>query len=194
FRVFLDELWMLQGHFRVIYKDVAHAQLAGPAGTSTLSPNISVRYQTNVGSLVPMYRLFNVAIGLHLLTTSPTEYAVLGANGWNQEGQVGTVMNGPAISAGVETIPFYRMFTPGNGDHFWSTSRNEYFFLRESNGAYNAEHLMRYVFPSQVAGTKPLFRLSLSNGAHLFSSDQVEYDYLRTHGWTDEGIMGYIGN
>jgi parallel beta-helix repeat protein len=205
YRMMMEELWMLQGRFRVTYKDQSH----NPIGTAATSSNMSVRFETTAGTPVNLLRLNNVATGEHLLTTDQHEYDVLSTppSPWLGEGRVGGLMNGPATLAGFETVPFYRMFRTDNGFHFWTSDRNEYFTLRNGN-VFFAEKHMGYLYPpppitapttpcsAVTPGTTEMRRLSnKTNGTHLYSTSLNEYTVLVASGqWNGEGVLGCILN
>jgi hypothetical protein len=159
------------------------------SGTFTLSK----RVPTMSGDPEPRYRLYNPNDGQHHYTTDPNEYCVLGSIGWDQEGiscylyydiyQIGT----------TQTVPYYRLYNPNNGDHHWTMDANEYQVL-ETIG-WKQEGVDGDVFSTQVTGSQPLYRLynpNASKGYHHWTRDAHERGVLIGYGWKDEGIACYV--
>jgi uncharacterized protein (TIGR03437 family) len=183
----VPERYSNSAYLRLQFKNAARQALS----TAQSGP-FNLRYTTTAGTWSPLYRLYHPGIQTHLNTTDANEYNILGQNGWNQEGSVGQILNGPTLINGVSAIPFYRLYWATYTRHFWTTDRNEYFVLRETPG-FNAEHIIGYVMPQQVPGTIPFFRLRHSVlPLHLWTTDAYEYSVLALNGWVQEGIIGYI--
>jgi hypothetical protein len=161
-------------------------------GTAT-SNSFNIDYTLTTGTEIPCYRLFNNGTKEHLYTTDAYEYSVLGSEGWNQEGAVFQVYNGPISISGINAEPNYRLYNPVTYQHLWTTDRNEYFTLRAS-GAWDAEGVADYVFGGPVAGSTPMYRLCYNGPTllHLWTTDLNEYDTLPGFGWTQESIVGYV--
>src|SRR5262249_17868751 len=180
----VPEMWSTNSSVHATFRDVSGVD-RGEADTGSFK----VVYTTVPGTLVNRYRLDSPVTLEHLYTTDFYEYTVLGQNiNWVQEGVASLLHNGPANIGGVEATPYYRVYDFINRWHFWTTDRNEYFTLRQYTGRYSAEGVDGYIFPSQVAGTVPWFRLAYSGipGLHHWTLDQNERNVLLTRGWVEE--------
>ncbi|KAJ7100315.1 hypothetical protein C8R43DRAFT_1141353 [Mycena crocata] len=84
--------------------------------------------------------------------------------------------------------PLYREFSSKIGDHFYTTSENEYTTASTSNG-YFAEGVRAAVFTSQLPSTVPFLRLW--NGAvndHFYTTNTTEANTAATNGYIIENI------
>ena len=109
--------------------------------------------------------------------------------GYNFEGYVGRIFSYRAS----ETVPFYRMWSPGATDHFYTTSRAE----RDNavnNLGYNNEGVVGYVYRYRQCGATPLYRMYSPSGTdHFYTTSQSERDNAVDNlGYNDEGIAAYI--
>ncbi len=94
-------------------------------------------------------------------------------------------------------LPLYSMWggAPYN-DYLYTTSVAE-FNTRKSMG-YSFGRVEGYVFTTQVAGSTPLYRLSLGanianhDQEHRYTTSTVAKQVLLSAGWSDEGITGYV--
>ena len=123
---------------------------------------------------VPFYRLYNLGNGDHLYTTSQAERTYIQTIGYQDEGNEGYIFPpnqavGTAPPAG--TVPFYRLYNPVTGDHFYTiydaerTSAlktgyidDQYCHIYEGR-ASTCISIAGYVFPNPKDGTVPLFRV-----------------------------------
>jgi hypothetical protein len=183
---FVPEMWSASSIIRATFKDASGATV-GTADTATFR----VFYTTVAGVPVDRYRLYSPVTLEHLFTTDLNEYNVLGgqAGVWTQEGAASKMHNGPANIDGVEGKPYYRLYDYILRWHHWTTDRNEYFTLRGFTGRYVAEGVDGYIFPTQVTGTTPWYRLLYPSiaGLHHWTADQNERDTLVNSGfWIEE--------
>lgn len=183
----VPERYSNNAYLRLQFKNAARQALS-----TAQSGTFNLRYSTTPGTWAPLYRLYHPGVQTHLNTTDLNEYNVLGQVGWNREGAVGQILNGPTTINGISAVPFYRLYWATYTRHFWTTDRYEYFVLRDTPG-FNAEHIIGYVMPQQAPGTIPFFRLRHSVlPLHLWTTDAYEYSVLAVNGWVQEGIIGYI--
>ena len=157
---------------------------ATSAGFAVVSPGVAT----------PVYRLFSPITAEHLYTTDVNEWNVLATEGWIQEGVFFEEYNGPAVVGGVSDIPLYRLYDTTNRQHLWTTDLNEFTTLSQVPG-WNSEGIAAYVFPSAIAGSTPLYRMSYPflPDMHLWTTDLNEYDTLYLdYGWVKEGVIGYV--
>ena len=135
---------------------------------------------------VAIHRLYNINSGEHFFTGKVNEKDYLFTLGWSYEG---VACYAPESS---ET-PVYRLYNPNAGDHHYTTDVDERDLLIEVG--WNDEGIGWYSDENQ--GT-PLYRLYNPNatgqyaaGAHHYTKDVEERDYLIAAGWNDEGIGWY---
>jgi parallel beta-helix repeat protein len=197
---FVPELPLVSTNLRLTFKDSAGTAIGSPADSAT----ISIKYTTATAADVPLFRLYNNDVKVHLYSTDANENSqlpIINPN-WKSEATVGSLVSAPAIVDGVEAIPYYRLYRWPFLRHFYTSSRFEYFVLRDS-GAMDPEGPMGYIFPSQVTGTKAFYRLSHKIFPfHLWTVDKNEYDTLicgsnppcaqNNGAWTGEGIVGFV--
>ena len=90
------------------------------------------------------------------------------------------------------TIPIFRMYSPSNKDHFYTTSYNEYSTIAVNFG-YTQEGILGYIYSSPLAGTIPIYRMwSPSNKDHFYTTSYNEYSTTAVnYGYKQEGILGY---
>jgi hypothetical protein len=142
---------------------------------------------------IATYRLYNTDTAEHLYTTDLNEYAVLGTRGWIQEGNAWRMFRTTGTVGGGYTMPLFRLYHIGTGQHLWTTDANEARVLGVTRD-WQYEGVTAYLAPP-VAGTVPLYRMALpSPPVHLWTIDENEYRTLQgsTPPWIPEGIIGYV--
>ena len=130
---------------------------------------------------VPLYRLYNPGNGDHLYTTSEEERTHALTIGYQDDGYCSIYEGKPSGCVSIagyilpmrvaETVEFYRLYNPGNGDHFYTTSEAERahaltigyqddgycsIYEGEPSGCIS---IAGYVFPNPKDETFPLYRL-----------------------------------
>ena len=73
-------------------------------------------------------------------------------------------------------------------DHFYTTDPNGE--LAQSSG-YVREGIAFFAFPTQIAGTVPLFRL-FGGGDHFYTTDAGEVDFAVSVGYEREGVTAFV--
>jgi hypothetical protein len=139
-----------------------------------------------------LFRLYNPGNGDHFYTTSAAERDSAAASGYVVEGAAcyvpTTLPDSPPVFG---TIPLFRLYNPGNGDHFYTTSAAE----RDTaaGGGYSIEGVACYVFGSATEGTTPLFRLyNPGNGDHFYTISAAERDSAVSGGYVSEGAACWV--
>jgi len=142
-----------------------------------------------------VYRLYSPVTKEHLYTSDLNEYDTLATRGWTQEGIAYSDYNGPITLDGVVAEPLYRLYCMADQQHLWTTDFNEYNTLRTYVGYWSGEGVVGYVFPTAVASSTALYRLSypFAPGVHLWTTGANEDTTLiDQYGWVSEGIIGYV--
>lgn len=142
--------------------------------------------ESKVISESTMYRLYNPYSGEHFYTAEIGERDALVQIGWQSEG---IAWNAPQES----NTPVYRLYNPNSGEHHYTTGEGERDYL--TSIGWNYEGIGWY---SDDAKGAPLYRLYNPNakgeaeaGAHHYTKDAAERDYLVSIGWNSEGIGWY---
>ena len=147
------------------------------------------------------------AIGDHLCTTSNDERDFLVAStDYRLDGIVGYVYPSNAnITSGIgtEAVPFYRLYNPGNGDHFYTTSYKERYkaiagdyiddgYCISEGGTPGCISFAGRIFPVKTE-LVPLIRLyQINTGDHAYTTSASEKAIALSAGYVDEGIAGFI--
>jgi hypothetical protein len=149
---------------------------------------------TITGTLTTRYRLYSETTKEHLYTTDLNEYNTLPVCcSWKAEGSIYQLFLSAGSVAGVNAVPYYRLYNPYSFQHHWTTDVSEYNALGAIG--WSKEGIDGYVLPAQGTGSVPLYRLYLNanGGLHLWTTDANEKNVLTTsQGWKDEGIAGYV--
>ncbi|KAF8152104.1 hypothetical protein K438DRAFT_1987915 [Mycena galopus ATCC 62051] len=83
--------------------------------------------------------------------------------------------------------PLYRSFNAGKTDHFYTE------MVMVASGGYNPEGVAAAIFPTQLAGTVPLFRLFKATVVdHAYTTNTTEIDRLEAAGYVLETTPGYV--
>lgn len=137
---------------------------------------------------IPVYRLYNTVLKVHLYSTDANEKAVLEANpDWNYEG---VVWNG--YESGVGQNPIYRLYSQMLGKHLFTMDENEKNVL-DAGDVWQFESISWYANATPMDGDIPIYRLySDILKQHLYTADENEKNTLDGNGvWVYEGIAFY---
>ncbi|MDM8543935.1 hypothetical protein QUF90_22905 [Desulfococcaceae bacterium HSG9] len=149
---------------------------------------IIIVWSGNCFGEIPVYRLYNTVLKVHLYSTDANEKAVLEANAdWNYEG---VVWNGYTSAIGQN--PVYRLYSPGLGKHLFTMDENEKNVL-DAGPVWRFEMIAWYANSTQYSDDIPIYRLySSSLYQHLYTADENEKNALDGNGvWVYEGIAYY---
>jgi trimeric autotransporter adhesin len=154
----------------------------------------------------PWYRIYDPFSKTYLYSADANEYSFLGSQGFQQQGISGLIMTGPGSIAGVSNLAFYRVFVNSTSSHFWTSDRNEFLTLINTQQAYVGEGVATFIMPylnaqgqisPQVTNTIPFYRAAFQGAnLHFWTSDPNEYfgtngQHLPA-GYFGEGIASYI--
>lgn len=146
-----------------------------------------------------VYRLDNQASGQHLLTIDSNENSTLLGNPvWHAETSTFSALltAGGSCASGTEVV--HRLYNSASGEHLLTADNNEATWLT-ANPTYShwyTEGIAFCAYSTQVAGTKPVYRLFNSqSGEHLLTADSNEVSSLTanqsTNHWYLEGTAFY---
>ena len=150
-------------------------------------------YDAQQAGTAAFYRLFSPGSGDHFYTTSTTERDnAVAKDGYNSEGVACYVYDSPPGGPNGSAA-FYRLFSPGSGDHFYTTSTTE----RDNavaNDGYRYEGIASYGYETEQAGTAAFYRLfSPGSGDHFYTTSTTERDNaVAKDGYNSEGVACYV--
>jgi hypothetical protein len=170
---------------------------AGDARTATFRVNNTASPFTVLTldpDLLPRYRIYVPSLKRHLYTTDTNEYNVLTgfATTYSGEGINHYLYRTQVTRAAQSAIPYYRMYFNPQQRHFYTSDFNEYDTIRKDKVFASDEGITGYIFPRYgVPGTTALYRLyNPAINSHLWTTDNNEFTFLRSNGWTAEGQPG----
>ena len=89
----------------------------------------------------------------------------------------------------ITTVPLYRYWNPGIGDHFYTTNWAE---LGSGRHGWGFEGIQCYVLPQQRVASVPLYRYwNPGIGDHFYTTNWAELGSGR-YGWGFEGVQCYV--
>ena len=132
-----------------------------------------------------LYRAVNLANGGHLYSTNADEQ---NRREFRQEGAAGYILG----TQRGGTLPLYRLSSQ-NGDYLLTTDTREVRRMQNRFGYHN-DGVIGYIANTQWPGTLPFYRLVRPDGSgHFFTANAEEREQvIRTGGWRDEGVAGYV--
>jgi uncharacterized protein DUF5648/thioredoxin family protein len=90
------------------------------------------------------------------------------------------------------TVPLLRAFSPGSGDHFYTTDVAERDNAVAKVGYVN-EGVTCQVLPAAGTGTTPLLRaFNPTNGDHFYTTSAAERDNAVANGYRNEGVTCHV--
>ena len=143
-------------------------------------------------NLVEVDRFYQYEKGFHFYTADDNESQSIQAQSevgelkYNYENVSYSALSNDLDALTGETIegvkPVYRFFNEDTGAHLFTMDSNEKEYIEEALTNYSSEGIAYYAFESQSQNlnTVPVYRLlNGETGAHLFSADQNEVDYIQ---------------
>lgn len=87
------------------------------------------------------------------------------------------------------SLPVYRIYLSGQGQHFYTTDQSEMQSVLAQSSQNIYEGVSLYAYPNSTSSSisYPVYRLNGSRG-HLYTMNSTERDALLNSGYTDEGI------
>ena len=145
---------------------------------------------SNAGSSV--YRLYSPSKDLHAYATSFAERSKFMQLGYSYESvawqSFSTKDQSPPPPAGK--VNSYRFYIKTTNRHFYTTVLSEKEALLRS-GSFSYEGVAWHGDASQTAGPAVYRLYSASLDRHLYTTSVGEVNYLKSVGWTTEGILHY---
>ncbi|KAJ7836816.1 hypothetical protein B0H13DRAFT_1651905 [Mycena leptocephala] len=97
-----------------------------------------------------------------------------------------------ADACGTTVLPFWRSFSSGAVDHFYTASTAE-FLNAANNFSYSPEGVATGVFGRQEGASVPLFRLNnVVSQDHFYTTNITERDQFVAAGYTLEGTAAWV--
>ncbi len=145
----------------------------------------------------PMHRLYNPNSGEHFYTKDLNENDTLVELGWKSEG-IGWV-------APIDNIagnrPVYRLYNPNAGDHHYTMNENEKnvltsigwkyegigWYSYDNNANTSIKSTVDTIVPDEAVVLREYNPNAKAAGAHNYTLNQAENDFLVSVGWLDEG-------
>lgn len=183
----------------VTYDEGVLSGIDGNGATYVYNTNGGTKDGSNAGfnmtvNVVPadiLNRLYNPNSGEHFYTKDLEEKDVLVDLGWHDEGIGWT---SPVDS----TVPVFRLYNPNAGDHHYTKSSKERDVLVSVGWKYEGIGWYSFEGTSEVNPTGvtpdpiPVYREYNPNakaaGAHNYTTNEAENDFLVSVGWLEEGI------
>ena len=144
-----------------------------------------------VNNVRVLNRLYNPNSGEHFYTSDVEEKDALVKLGWHDEGT-------GWVSPKESKKPVYRLYNPNAGDHHYTTSSSERDILvsvgwkNEGTGWYSYVNPNEYVVNTKNIESVDVVREYNPNakaaGAHNYTINRAENDFLVSVGWLDEGV------
>ncbi|KAJ6450184.1 hypothetical protein C8R45DRAFT_849249, partial [Mycena sanguinolenta] len=141
----------------------------------------------------------NLAPFVELYLTSATEhfYTIYNNNVTNSMyGNPGTQYLGTAAFIfsiqDTSTVPFHCLHSPAATTVFYTANETER--LAALASGYTDYMTAGYIYPSQICGSVPLYRLHLiaANSDYIYTTSVTDRENAITSGFTYEGIAGYV--
>lgn len=192
-----DNDWVTGTVTGATYEDGILSGIGSAGVTYTYSTNNGDNTKTTFNMTVDVVpadilnRLYNPNSGEHFYTKDLEEKDVLVDLGWHDEGIGWT---SPVDS----TVPVFRLYNPNAGDHHYTKSSKERDVLvsvgwkYEGIGWYSFEGTSEVNPNTATPDPIPVYREYNPNakaaGAHNYTTNEAENDFLVSVGWLEEGI------
>ncbi|KAJ6550638.1 hypothetical protein DFH09DRAFT_1500774 [Mycena vulgaris] len=134
----------------------------------------------------PFYRIYNPPATEYRYTIDP---ASVSASVATLQGVAGLVF----ATQEESTVPFYHLVSVAALDNLYTISTTE-LNAALKNGYANLTTDVTYIYPTQLCGSVPFYRLFQQNTKTTFytTSESERLDFIVNHGYTDIEIAGYV--
>ncbi|KAF7324395.1 hypothetical protein MVEN_02645500 [Mycena venus] len=146
----------------------------------------------NSSDAVPLFAISGGPVHDFVLDTSTVAIDILIPQGFTFAGVSARVFTTQETS----TMPLYQVYlVDGTGDvtdHIYTMSETERDI--ELEVGYRDGGITGYIYPTQICGSIPYYRLDNSGATdHFYTVSEAEREStLAEGGWSDEGIVGYV--
>jgi Repeat of unknown function (DUF5648) len=93
---------------------------------------------------IPLYRVYNPALQVHLLTIDENELSVLKQRGWSVDGIIGYIGSAALRPSPNVLMPLFRLYSPNLRRHLFTNDANEAAVL-VSSGRWQNEGVIGYI-------------------------------------------------
>ena len=144
---------------------------------------------------IPLLRAYSRSATAYFYTTNATEMDdfINGPDQYISEGVAAQIL--PADTQAPTAIPLFRLYDANSTDYFYTANAT----VRDqelSTGKYVSQGVTGYVYPQQVCGTVPLYRVHLLANhinSDFYTTDEAEVeDFVDNLGYINHGVTGYV--
>jgi photosystem II stability/assembly factor-like uncharacterized protein/tRNA U38,U39,U40 pseudouridine synthase TruA len=176
------------------------ASTANPRTDTNVTANKSVTASFaadgTTPSLTPVYRFYNLKMGVHFYTASASEMATVRDTLYRTYRLEGVAYNLNTANPANDTS-LYRFYNIKKGVHFYTASEAEKAnVIRTLSGTYRYEGVAYRVCATAVAGATPVYRFyNLKQGVHFYTASAAERDTVVRTLWSTyrlEGVGYYL--
>ncbi|KAJ6582994.1 hypothetical protein DFH09DRAFT_279597 [Mycena vulgaris] len=146
----------------------------------------------NMSNLVPLFQMYHTPKTVHFYTIEDSR--VTAEVGGNDKYAFTGVAALIFPTAELSTVPFFCLINRVTTTFFYTASEAERDNARTSGG-FSDYMTAGYIYPSQVCGSIPLYRLHYvaANADYMYTTSTAERDNaVDNMGFTYEGIAGYV--
>jgi len=188
--------YFMTPHFSdyVIVYDETMPNDSVPDGMTRNSDGTITEHDSDMGDVViasevindgKVYRMYNPYTGEHTYTKNPLEVLGNVSLGWIHEEDVSFSAFGYDMDG---SVPVYRLYSSATRLHHYTMDRGEVIWDVEALG-FDFEGVAFFALPADATEGSAVYRLyNPYNYQHLWTTNKVEYDYLRAIGWNQEGV------
>jgi thermitase len=143
--------------------------------TANKSVTVSFAADGTPPSLMPVYRFYNLKMGVHFYTASATEMATVRDTLYRTYRLEGVAYNLNTANLANNTS-LYRFYNIKKGVHFYTASEAEKdSVVRTLSSTYRLEGVAYRVCATPVAGATPVYRFyNLKQGVHFYTASEAE--------------------
>ncbi|KAJ7722338.1 hypothetical protein B0H16DRAFT_1385890, partial [Mycena metata] len=138
----------------------------------------------------PFYRTYSATRAQHGMCLNLALSLSNGFPTWNYQALVAFVFATQEESTG----PFYQMVNSATGDRIYTINATEVTALERTGYGQAVAEPVYYIYPSQICGSVPFYRLSkVAKHDHFYTVSEADrITAIDSQGYADEGIAGYV--